>query len=345
MFGMIFLNDAERIQLRTQHRNERDKRICDRIKAVLLYDKGWSIITIAEALLLSDDTIRDHIAEYNDSKKLKPENGGSTEKLSSLQSEQLAKHLQCHIYLYVKDIIVYVKSTFSIDYSSPGMRNWLMRQGFSYKKPALVPGKASEQQQREWLAEYEKLKQNLPSDETICFMDGVHPTHNVQPAYGWIQKGVRKELPANSGRSRINLSGVIDVIDHKVLVQEDKMLNAEATISFFQKIEKSYPNKNQVHLFCDNARYYRNRAVQEYLRTSKIQLHFLPPYSPNLNPIERLWKWMKERVIYNTYYPEFEEFKSAVFGFFTLLSTLTADSILGRAFRSRVRDQFRPIGA
>jgi transposase len=225
------------------------------------------------------------------------------------------------------------------------MRNWLKRHGFSYKKPALVPGKANEQQQQEWLAEYEKLKQNLPKDETICFMDGVHPTHNVQPAYGWIQKGVRKEIPANSGRSRINLSGVIDVINHKVLVQEDKMLNAEATISFFRKIEEAYPEKTKIHLFCDNARYYRNKAVTAYLRTSKILLHFLPPYSPNLNPIERLWKWMKERVIYNTYYPEFEDFKVAVFGFFTALSTLSADSVLGQDFRRRIRDKFSPIGA
>jgi transposase len=345
MLRMIFLNDSERAQLRAQHRAERDGRVRDRIKAVLLFDKGWSIPAIAEALLLSDDAIREHISEYKEFKKLKPENGGSNEKLSTQQSEQLKQHLQSHIYLYVKNIIAYVSANWSIVYSVPGMRNWLKRHGFSYKKPALVPGKANEQQQQEWLAEYEKLKQNLPKDETICFMDGVHPTHNVQPAYGWIQKGVRKEIPANSGRSRINLSGVIDVINHKVLVQEDKMLNAEATISFFRKIEEAYPEKTKIHLFCDNARYYRNKAVTEYLRTSKILLHFLPPYSPNLNPIERLWKWMKERVIYNTYYPEFEDFKVAVFGFFTALSMLTADSVLGQDFRSRVRDKFSPIGA
>jgi transposase len=85
--------------------------------------------------------------------------------------------------------------------------------------------------------------------------------------------------------------------------------------------------------------------VSEYLKTSKVRLHFLPPYSPNLNPIERLWKWMKERVIYNTYYAEFEDFKLAVFGFFATLSTLAADSVLGQAFRSRVRDRFRPVNA
>lgn len=342
---MIFLSDDERARLKIQHKHERDGRIRDRIKAVLLFDKGWSIASIAEALLLSEDAIREHISEYRESKKLKPENGGSTQKLSIQQSSELVAHLRNHTYLYVKDIIAYVQSAWSVTYSVPGMRNWLQRWGFSYKKPALVPGKADGQQQREWMVQYEKLKQDLSADETICFMDGVHPTHNVQPAYGWIQKGIRKEVPANSGRSRINLSGVLDVISHKVLIQEDKMLNAEATISFFRKIEAAYPGKKRVHIFCDNAGYYRNKAVTEYLQISKIKLHFLPPYSPNLNPIERLWKWMKERVIYNTYYREFEDFKLAVFGFFATLATLAADSVMGQDFRSRVRDKFRPVEA
>jgi len=342
---MNFLTNEERAQLKAQHKKERDGRVRDRIKAVLLYDKGWSIPAIAEALLLSDDAIRNHIAEYKESKKLAPESGGSAEKLSAEQSVQLEEHLRSHIYLYVKDIIAHVQSSYSVKYSVAGMRNWLQRHGFSYKKPSIAPGKANSEQQKTWLIEYEKLKQNLSDDEAICFMDGVHPTHNVQPAYGWIKKGERKEIRANSGRSRLNLSGVIDILAHKVLIQEDKMLNATSTISFLKKIEDAYPAKTKIHLFCDNARYYRNKAVTEYLKESKIQLHFLPPYSPNLNPIERLWKWMKERIIYNTYYEYFEDFKLAILGFFSLLSTLDSESVLGRCFRSRVRDKFRPIGA
>ena len=80
-------------------------------------------------------------------------------------------------------------------------------------------------------------------------------------------------------------------------------------------------------------------------RALRIELHFLPPYSPNLNPIERLWKWMKERVIYNTYYKYFEEFREAVMGFFMVLSITTPESMLGQELRSRVRDKFSPIGA
>jgi transposase len=107
-----------------------------------------NIASIAEALLLSEDAIREHIAEYKESKKLKPENGGSTQKLSIEHSNELVAHLRNRTYLYVKDIIAYVQSTWSVTYSVPGMRNCLQRYGFSYKKPALVPGKADGQKRR-----------------------------------------------------------------------------------------------------------------------------------------------------------------------------------------------------
>ncbi|HNA62806.1 MAG TPA: hypothetical protein PKW79_06995 [Rhabdochlamydiaceae bacterium] len=102
---MIFLSDAQRAQLIAQHKRERDKRICDRIKAVLLFDGGWSIASTAKTLLLSEDAIRDHITEYRESKKLKPENGGSTQKLSIEHSDQLVAHLRNHTYLYSKSTL------------------------------------------------------------------------------------------------------------------------------------------------------------------------------------------------------------------------------------------------
>ncbi len=102
---MNFLTEKEREQLKLQHRRERDGRIRDRIKAVLLYDEGWSPKDIARVLLISDEAIRNHIDEYQTSKKLKPESGGSAEKLSADQSQKLEVHLQAHTYLYVKDIV------------------------------------------------------------------------------------------------------------------------------------------------------------------------------------------------------------------------------------------------
>lgn len=100
---MHFLTDQERTQLKTQHKQERDKRVCDRIKAIILSDEGWTPQQIAKVLLISDQAVREHVYEYKGSCKLRPENGGSEEKLSKEQSERLAAHLEKHTYLYVKD--------------------------------------------------------------------------------------------------------------------------------------------------------------------------------------------------------------------------------------------------
>lgn len=338
-----FLSPEERNNLRVQHKKERDKRVCDRIKAVLLYDKGWSPQEIAEALLLTDEAVRQHIQDYQASHKLKPENGGSVSKLNIEQTQVLLEHLKKHTYLYTKDIVAYVQVTFNIKYTISGIINWLKIHGFSYKKPVVVPGKANHEAQEQWIKEYEELKKNLLENETICFIDGVHPTHNTKPTYGWIQKGERKEIPTNTGRRRVNLSGAVDIVSGKVLIREDETLNATATIDFLKMISIAYPEAETIHIFCDNAKYYRNKNVYEYLTTSKIKMHFLPPYSPNLNPIERLWKFMNERVLYNKYYEKFADFKEAVFGFLETLFDPPKD--LKEALLRRVTDNFRAVGA
>lgn len=91
---MLFLTDQERDQLKAQHKPERDGRVRDRIKAVLLSDEGWTPQQIAKVLLISDQAVREHVHEYKASHKLKPESGGSDEKLSEEQSRQLTAHLE-----------------------------------------------------------------------------------------------------------------------------------------------------------------------------------------------------------------------------------------------------------
>lgn len=340
-----FLSEDKKTALIQQHKQERDKRVCDRIKAILLHDDGWTPTQISKVLLLTDDTIRHHIEDFEKQQKLKPENGGSSEILNMQQASLLVQHLQQHTYMFTKDIVYYVNAVFGVSYSIPGMHKWLSRHGFSYKKPTIVPGKANFLAQKEWIDKYEKLKQSLSEKETICFMDGVHPTHNSEAHYGWIKRGERKNLPTNTGRQRLNISGAVDLIKTKFIFRQDQRLNALSTVEFLKQIEAAYPLLEKVHLFCDNAGYYKGDAVKEYLKSSKIKLHFLPPYSPNLNPIERVWKFLKDRVIYNTYYECFSDFQYAVLGFLRHLGNLDPMSEFGKAFRSRVRDKFRPVSS
>ena len=127
-----------------------------------------------------------------------------------------------------------------------------------------------------------------------------------------------------------------------MLIQEDFSLNAGSTIAFLNSLEAAYPEMSKIHVFCDNARYYKNKEVMVYLTRSKIEMHFLPPYSPNLNPIERLWKLMNERVLYNKYYEKFSEFKKGVLGFLQSLSDPPLE--LAQQLATRLTDSFQTIG-
>lgn len=82
------------------------------------------------------------------------------------------------------------------------------------------------------------------------------------------------------------------------------------------EIRKDYPDSKTIYIFLDNAKYSRNYDVYEHAEKLKIELVFLPSYSPNLNLIERLWKFFKKQIRKNAYYETFEEFKKAIFEFF-----------------------------
>ena len=93
-------------------------------------------------------------------------------------------------------------------------------------------------------------------------------------------------------------------------------INADSTIDLFSKVEAKHPDAQTIYIIVDNARYYHSLLLKEYVKGTKIKLIFLPPYSPNLNLIERYWKFFKKKVLNNQYYETFEEFRRACQSFF-----------------------------
>jgi transposase len=313
------LAKKQRSTLQYSHRQESSARYADRIKTILLLDSGWPIYKISEALLLDPNTVRRYQKLYEEGgiELLCSDNYTGREcSLSEEEQDELKSELKRKIYLTTAEIISFVKSAFKIEYSAGGMVNLLHRIGFSYKKPNLVPGKANEAAQREFLKKMDDLKSTKNREDKLLFMDGVHPQHNSLPAYGWLPKGEETKLKSNTGRQRANLSGALDSETHEVIVYEHKTLNAEATILFFRILERRYSDAPMIYIILDNAGYYKGEKIREYLKNSRIKLVFLPPYAPNLNLIERLWKFFKKQVLYNQYYETFSEFRDACLKFF-----------------------------
>ena len=114
----------------------------------------------------------------------------------------------------------------------------------------------------------------------------------------------------------MNINGAINIETKHPVVSFDKTLNAQSTIKLLKKIERKHPEAKEIHFIVDNARYYKCFLVKEYLEKSKINMIFLPPYSPNLNLIERLWKYFRKKVAKGHYYETFDKFKLACKRFF-----------------------------
>ena len=322
--------------MRERHRKERDGRVKDRIKAVLLRDKGYSCEEIAEVLFLSGEGVRKQIADFLREEKLSRENGGSEPELNAEDTAKLLAHLEKRTYLYAREIVAYVSATFAVEYSVSGMTALLHRNGFSYHRPAVVPAKADKAKQEAWLAWYENLKKTIGDDDHILFGDGVHPTHEVQVVCGWIKKGVRKEMPTNGSGRRLNILGGLDLASMRAYTQEYETIKGEQMIAFLSYLLVQLPC-GMVHLIFDQARYSVCAEVAAWLALNpRIRLHFLPSYSPNLNAIECLWKLMREHVMYNRYYAHFKDFTEAIRRFFS--TTFPQNATL---WNDRLTDNFR----
>jgi transposase len=276
-FPPLSKNEKEKLEL--LHRNERDGRVRDRIKAVLLRNEGWTNRSIAQALRIREETVAKHLADWLEEEKLKPENGGSEGKLSKSQSRSLEKHLEEKTYVSVADICAYVCATYGESYTVSGMTKWLKHHRFSYKHPKAVPAKADLQKQEEFIEKYLALTSETPADEPILFMDSAHPTMATKVVCGWIKKGMDKPIAQTASRTRVNVMGAIGLAEMKVTSCCPEYVNAETTVAFFDLLKAAYPDAPTIHIILDQSGYHRSKLVHEAALEKNIQLHYLPPYS------------------------------------------------------------------
>lgn len=318
-----FLTAQQVSEYRKLHKQIKIPRQADRIKAILLIDKGYGYEQIAEILLMDADSIRRWYKDYEAggiTQLLSDNYAGGEPKLSMEWQQELSEYLEKHVCLTSKEVCHHVQEQYGVNYTEKGMTCLLHRMGFSYKKPKHLPGKADRQKQEAFIREYEALKQCKQAEDKIYFMDGTHPLHNSQMGYGWIKKGKERFIKSNTGRERVNINGAYDIENHRAIVREDQSINAQSTVALLEQMLGEQP-LGVLYIILDNARYYRSKEVRDFLsKQPRIQFMFLPPYSPNLNLIERLWKFVKKKVAYNQYYEKFSVFREAFMDFFQKLA-------------------------
>ena len=323
-----FLSSEQIRDFERRHRSEKKKQPCDKIKAILLLNRGFSQSEVANILLIDMTTVWRWYQIYTDkglTGLLQDHYTGGTSKLTEDQLTELDRHLENNVYLTAKEVCAFVKKTFKVKYTVKGMTCLLHSLGYTYKKPKHIPGKANSEAQQEFIEQYTQIKENKAPEDKIYFMDAAHVLHNSQPAYGWIKKGQEMVIKANTGRRRINLNGAYCIEDHTAVIQESDTVNAQSTVALFNEIMRKQP-LGLIYLILDNAKYYRSHVINEFVQANpRIQLLFLPAYSPNLNVIKRLWRFFKKNITYNSYYEEFAVFRKYSLNFFKNIKKYKSD--------------------
>jgi transposase len=305
-------------------------------------DRGLSFSEVAAIFDLDDSTIYRYAEAYNSNpleQYLSDSYVAYQGKLNEAQKAALAAEVEANFYLTAKQVSRWIQDTYSIQLSPSAVARLLDRLGFSYKKTKLVPAKADAAKQEAHIKDFEALMANKPVDTLVFFNDGVHPQHNTRSEYAWIRKGKEYEMPSNPGRNRLNITGAVNAEEPtEVVVVEQEMVNSQSTILVWEEIEEKHPDKQIIH-FCDNAAYYKSSVIKEWLDAHpRTTVRFLPPYSPNLNPIERLWKFMKKKVTANRYFEEFDDFKKNLMEFFRGIRKYRSE------LRTLITDNFSLLG-
>jgi len=301
---------------------EIDARIRRKLMAVRMHALGVPHATIAATLNVSDDTITNYIKLYRD------------EGLAGLVENRYYKPTSS-----VAPFLEEIKQSFSetpVSNASEGAeriesisgtrlsdsqaRRIMVRLGMRFRKCAAVPGKADPQLQFEFLQDelLPRLEEARKGERRVFFVDAAH---FVLGAFlGMIWSFTRIFVPSGCGRQRYSVLGAVETRDHDfVSIKTKGSVNADTVCELVRKLDQAYPGE-EITLVMDNARYQRNKKVFATADQYGIELLFLPPYSPNLNLIERVWRLVKSKCLRNRHFEDFAKFVTTIDEFTDSLS-------------------------
>lgn len=207
----------------------------------------------------------------------------------------------------------------------------------------MIPAKADPDVQETYLrTEIEpRLAQAQAGQRAVFFVDAAHFV--LAPFLGFVWSVARLFIQAPSGRQRLNVLAALNAITHELItVTNDSYITSSEVCQLLHQLAELYVS-GPITIFLDNARYQHCRLVIDTATALRIELCFLPAYSPNLNLIERLWKFVRKQCLYSRYYADFYSFKSAIVLCLTQTHTthkFALDSLLSLRFQLFSKPQF-----
>lgn len=339
----LALTEAERVLLRQAQLACRGQAGYVPLTVVLMLDQQHTPAAIAQALGVDGSSVYRYAAAYAAqglAGLLPPAPAGYWGRLSSAQLGELGAQLDRVLYTDCAAIADWLARTYGIRYTVSGLTDLLHRLGYAYKQTTALPCEADAATQTVFLTDklLPLLAQAEAGQAVVYFADAAHPTHNTRATHVWTRQGQPRPLLTVSGRERVNLNAALNAhCPTQVHLDETSRVDAFSTRRLYEKLLAAHP-AGPVYVICDNARYYKNKDLAAWLQNQRLVQVFLPPYSPNLNMIERLWKYLRQKIIDTRFYRTKGQFRAAVLDFFHRLDERGQDLASLMSLRFHILD-------
>ena len=310
----ISFTEDEISELKKEKDNNPFPKIRRRCYVLYLKSQSYAHKEIAKIIGISPQTVTDHLKLYQKGgiESLKTLNyKGQPSKLHGYKDEIKTSLEQNPVGTY-KEAKARIKVITGIELSIPQVRYFLNQIGFNRRKVKQIPDKLDVEKQEEFKTEtLEPLIEKAKNNEIhLFFVDAAHFV--LRPFLGFLYCLTTLYVKTSAGRKRYNVLGALNAITKEITTFTNcSYINSFSVCQLMDRLKAKYIDL-PVYLVMDNARYQNNNFVKAYAEMLDITLIFLPAYSPNLNLIERLWKFIKKKVLYSTYYKEFPDFTNAI---------------------------------
>jgi len=320
----IILSEEERKRIEKQRQETHDKRIFARLSAVVWVADGRSRQDVAKLLHISFRQLRSWLCTYRN-KGLAAlclfHYQGDPGKLTSGQVQVLKDEVAKGLFRNSRQIIHRVDVTFGVQYSASGIKELLRRIGVTYHKVSGFMWKGDPDKQHAFVKrvarhEREAKRQGAPRTRRY-YVDACHPVWGMDLVYYcWLLLGQRFLAGVGSGRKRLNILGAYCPDDHEYvdirLIRDN--INGEQFVNLLRVLRDLHPETECFILYVDGAKYYSKPVVKDWLRRHPaFLLSRIPAYSPNVNLIERLWKFMRKGALCK-WHRTFNDMQAAVSG-------------------------------
>jgi transposase len=294
-------------------------RVQKRMEILYLKSQGLAHQEICRLCRISKTTLVTYLKKYRDSgiEGLKKFNYQSPTSELDEHSTMLKAHFREHPPRTTAEALNAIKDLTGIERSPTQIRAFMKRLGLKYLKVVYVPGgkaatpeKRAEQKAFKTQKLETRLEEAKAGERVVLFMDAAHFVHGAFLAAVWCF--TRLFISSPSGRKRFNVLGAVNAVTKEILTfTNETYINAESVCQLLVQIAQRY-GQVPITIVLDNARYQKCKLVWAYATVLNIELLYLPSYSPHLNLIERLWRFVKKECLYAKYYQTFADFKQAI---------------------------------